>query len=122
MTRIILEVDETIGGKWNALSDVYKEELTRQFEQIFLQLFTDNDMGMQMMGEPLSAYKLMAKKIRKEEQNECRCCLNTGSTDVTINHEVNDLKPTVEDIKLFYADFQVDMSDYRFNRDEANER
>ena len=31
-------------------------------------------------------------------------------------------KPTAEDIKSFYGKFQVDMSGYTFNRDEANER
>jgi hypothetical protein len=31
-------------------------------------------------------------------------------------------KPSVEEIKLFYKKYQIDMSGYRFNRDEANER
>ncbi len=31
-------------------------------------------------------------------------------------------KPTAEEIKLFYKKYQIDMSNFRFNRDEANER
>ena len=31
-------------------------------------------------------------------------------------------KPSAEEINLFYASYQIDMSGYKFNRDEANER
>ncbi len=31
-------------------------------------------------------------------------------------------KPSIEEIKKFYAAYQVDMSGFKFNRDEANER
>jgi|694.fasta_scaffold20295_4 hypothetical protein len=31
-------------------------------------------------------------------------------------------KPSAKEINQFYAAYQVDMSGYKFNRDEANER
>ena len=31
-------------------------------------------------------------------------------------------KPSAEEIDLFYKKYQIDMSNFRFNRDEANER
>ena len=31
-------------------------------------------------------------------------------------------KPTATEIKSFYTSYQVDMSGFKFNRDEANER
>lgn len=106
MERIVLEVSEAAARRWNALPHKERKEFTRQFEERFLQLHEDGDSATefpQKMNEPAATYGTTAKKVRK--------VLKTSER-----------KPTAKDIRAFYTAFQVDMSDYTFNRDEANER
>lgn len=131
--RIILEVDEAIARKWNALSGERKAELIRYMEELVLQLLSDNDdFVRKTVSEPSPTYRSTAKKteeeqderqIRLQKVRDAFCRFDTDLSDFTFNREeANERKPNAEDIKSFYAAFRVDMDGYTFNREEANER
>jgi hypothetical protein len=59
------------------------------------------DLPEELIGKPV---EVLAFELLKTEQGQQR------------------KKPSAEEIDLFYKKYQIDMSNFRFNRDEANER
>lgn len=116
MERIILELDEAMARKWNALSHERRKYLTRQFEQLVSGLFADVDNSDSMketISEPSITYTATARKeMGKIDAAE--------SKETPLTEEERKLR--VQKARDFFNNLSADFTGYKFDRNEANER
>lgn len=131
MKRIVLEVDEQVGKLYQSLSVEKQQQLLEAISSVLKK--SSNDATASDYRKTLDEFGNTALRngltedilngLLKEDEKMVGKSVEVIAFDVLDSDLVRDgKKPTSEEAKSFYSTYQVNMSGYTFNREEANER